>query len=294
MKRGGYALVAIAACSWGTWPIILPHAPMAPTLQSAIVMAVLTVVSFPIMFRDRVAAKATRRQWLAVAWLGVSDTLNIALFFAAYHMTSVAIAVLTHCLTPIFVALVSPLVLGEQLTRRTSLAVAIAFAGVVLLLQPWRAGLESKDAIGAALGAGSAVFYSSNVLVTKRVSGAFSSSELMFFHGLVATPLLFVLVPAGAFSAPPSAFAVMLLASLGPGAAAGLMFVSGLRRIPANHVSVLALLEPLVAVVLAAAVLRQRLGLFPLIGGALILAGALLVVTDVRRKTRASARIGAS
>lgn len=284
MTRRGYAFVAIAACSWGTWPIILPYAPMAPTLQSAIVMAVLTVVSFPIMFRDRVAAKATRGQWLAVAWLGVSDTGNIALFFTAYQMTSVAIAVLTHYLTPIFVALVSPLVLGEKLTRRTSFAVAVAFSGLVLLLEPWRADVATKDVIGAALGAGSAVFYASNVLVTKRVAGVFSSSELMFFHGLVATPLLFALVPAGAFAAPPSAFAVILVAALGPGAAAGLMFVSGLRRIPANHASVLALLEPLVAVVLAALHLRQRLGFFPLIGGALILAGALVVVTDVRRK----------
>jgi drug/metabolite transporter (DMT)-like permease len=264
VKRRSYAFVAIAACSWGTWPIILPYAPMA-------------------------SVKATRAQWLAVGWLGISDTGNISLFFAAYQTTSVAVAVLTHYLTPIFVALAAPLVLGEKLTRRALVAVAIAFGGLVLLLQPWREGLQSKDVFGAALGAGSAVFYASNVLVTKRVAGVFSSSELMFFHGLVATPLLFVLVPAGAFAAPSSAYAVILLAALGPGAAAGLMFVSGLRHIPANHASVLALFEPLVAVVLAAVLLRQSLGLFQVIGGMLILTGALVVMTDVsdvRRKVR--------
>jgi drug/metabolite transporter (DMT)-like permease len=284
VKPQGYVFVALAACAWGTWPIILSEAPMAPALQSAIVMTMLTLVSFPLVFFDRVRVKATRGQWLAIVWLGISDTGNISLFFAAYQTTSVAVAVLTHYLTPIFVALAGPLVLSEKLTTRAKIAVGVAFGGLVLLLQPWRAGLAAKDVLGAALGAGSAVFYASNVLVTKRISPSFSPSELMFFHGLVAVPLLFVLVPSDAWSAPPAAFAVMGVAALGPGAAAGLMFVAGLRRIPANHASVLALLEPLVAVVLAALVMRQRLGFVPLVGGALILVGAITVVTDARGK----------
>jgi drug/metabolite transporter (DMT)-like permease len=277
----GYALVAVAACAWGTWPLILKHAPMAPSLQSAVVMAVLTIVSLPLMLRDRVNARASRGQWLGVAWLGVSDAGNIALFFAAYQRTSVAIAVLTHYLTPIFVALAGPIVLRERATRRTMIAVAVAFTGLVMLLEPWRARVDSRDVVGAALGAGSAAFYASNVLTAKRLAPVFSASELMFFHGLVGTPLLFLLVPAGAYAGvAPGPLAVILLAALGPGATAGLMFVSGLRRVPANHASILALLEPLVAVVLAAFVLRERLGVAPIFGGGLILGGAVAVVTD--------------
>ena len=48
-------------------------------------------------------------------------------------------------------------------------------------------------------------------------------------------------------------------------------------------VSVLTLLEPFVAVILAAAVLGEQLGAVPVFGGALILAGAVVVVTGARR-----------
>lgn len=276
----GYALVAVAAMSWGTWPLILRRAPMPPALQSAVLMMAITLASIPVMLGDRVRVKPTRAQWAGIAWLGVGDAFNTVLFFGAYQHTTVAIAVLTHYLTPIFVALVAPLVLGETARARTFAAVAVAFAGLVLLLQPWRAGLRHGDLVGAALGAGSAVFYASNVLVNKRLTPAFSGSEMMFFHGLVATPLVFALVPAHEYAlVSRHALTVVTLGALGPGALGGLLFVWGLRRIAASHASVLTLLEPLVAVLLAAEVMGERLGVTAISGGALILGGAVLVVS---------------
>ncbi len=279
-RASGYAMVAIAASGWGTWPLILKRAPMPAALQSAIVMLVLTVASLPVMLRDRLAVRASPRQWLAVAWLGLGDALNIGFFFAAYQRTSVAIAVLTHYLTPIFVAVLAPVVLRERPAARTYGSVAIAFAGLLLLLEPWRAGLSRDDFVGAALGAGSAVFYASNVLVNKRLVSVFSGSEMMFFHGLVTVPLLFVVVPPTEYGLVTArSLGIVVAGALGPGALSGLLFVWGLRRIAASHASVLTLLEPFVAVVLAAAVLGEGLGAVPIAGGALILTGAILVVS---------------
>jgi drug/metabolite transporter (DMT)-like permease len=273
-------LVAVAASLWGTWPVILRNAPMPAALQSAVLMAVLTVASLPVMLRDRVRSKPTLAQWAGVGWLGIGDALNVVLFFAAYQRTTVAIAVLTHYLTPIFVAVAAPFVLGEKARARTFGAVAVAFAGLVLLLEPWRVGLGRSDVVGAALGAGSAVFYASNVLVNKRLVKAFSGSEMMFFHGLVATPLLFALVPTAEYAlVSRHALAVVMLGALGPGALGGLLFVWGLRRIAASHASVLTLLEPFVAVLLAAALMGERAGFVAFCGGSLILTGAILVVT---------------
>lgn len=275
----GYVLVAVAATSWGTWPLILKHVAVPATLQSAVLMVALTVFSVPFMIKDRVRARAELRHWLAVAWLGVADALNVLLFFAAYQRTSVAIAVLTHYFTPIFVALAAPIVLGERAHARTAVAVAISFGGLVLLLQPWSRALGSSDLVGAALGAGSAVFYASNVLVNKRLSDVFSASELMFFHGFVAVPILWMMVPSGALAAAPRASLVVLsVGALGPGVLGGLMFVWGLRRVAASHASILTLLEPFVAVLGAALFLGQELGRPQVAGGLCILAGAMLVI----------------
>ncbi len=278
----GYALVAAAASSWGTWPLILRHAEsvgrLDPALEAVILMAVLTLVAAPFSVVDRVRVRADARAWRLLAWLGVGDAMNVILFFAAYQKTSVAVAVLTHYLTPIFVAVAAPFVLKERTSARTWGAAAVSFAGLVLLLSPWSAP-SGTSWLGAACGAGSAVFYASNVLVNKRLAGTFSASELMFYHGLVATPLLALFVPPGAWAAAPGAMAIVALGSVGPGALAGLVFTWGLRRIQASHASTLTLLEPLVAMMIAAIVYDERLGSGGFVGAALILVGALAVVT---------------
>lgn len=288
-RRGvGLLLVAMAAMGWGTWPLILRHAVMPPALQSAVVMAVITLVSFPLMLTDRVRVRARAAQWLGVGWLGVSDALNTVLFFGAYQRTSVAIAVLTHYLAPIFVALAAPFVLDERMRVRTLVAVAVSFGGLVLLLEPWSESFTAADLVGALFGAGSAVFYASNVLMNKRLSPVFSGSELMFFHGLVSVLLLSAMVPSGAFAAvSTTSLAVVVLGAIGPGALGGLAFVWGLRRTAASHASILTLLEPFVAVVGAAVLLGQRLGSLQLCGGGLILVGAVLVITTASTHRRA-------
>jgi drug/metabolite transporter (DMT)-like permease len=257
---------------------------MPTALQSAIVMAVLTVVTGAACLRDRVPRRASNaaRGW--VAWLGVADALNVLLFFAAYKRT-IAIAVLAHYLTPVFVAVASPLVLRERMTARTAIAVGLSFGGLATMLAPTAGGGAHVAAVleSAALGAGSAVFYASNIVVNKFVIEEFSTSEVMFWHGVVATPFLLAFVPRSAWAGVDARAAAFLgVASIVPGAIAGLAFVWGLRRMPATHASTLTLLEPLVSVVLGAAVFGERLGPTALAGGLLILSGAVLVMTQRR------------
>jgi drug/metabolite transporter (DMT)-like permease len=250
-------------------------------------MFVLTIVSGLFVLRDRNRFRRTGKQWLGMAWLGVGDALNILLFFAAYRATTVAVAVLTHYLTPIFVAIAAPFALRERATLRTGIAVAIAFVGLALIL-PW--GQKSGDAasstwLGAALGAGSAVFYASNVLVNKGLARAFTPSELMFYHGVVSVLVLALFVPGHAWATLDGeharALGVVAIGAVGPGALSGLLFVWGLRHVPASHASTLAMLEPFVATMIGVA-MGQALGATAIAGGLLILAGGALVVLQPR------------
>jgi drug/metabolite transporter (DMT)-like permease len=290
-----YAAVALAACAWGTWGIIIRRVEalgaMPTALESTIVMAVITVVSGLAALRDRVPGRAPWRARAWVAWLGVGDSFNILLFFAAYKLT-ITVSVLTHYLTPLFVAVTAPFLLRERMTSRTAVAVAVSFAGLALMLAPSSGGASSSAVwTSAMLGAGSAVFYASNVIVNKFVVADFSTSQTMFWHGVVGTPLLAAFVPLSAWSAVDvRAAGLLAVAAVGPGALAGLAFVWGLRRMPAAHASTLTLLEPLVSILLAAALLGERLGLRAVGGGALILAGAVAVMTARAAPTPASSR----
>jgi drug/metabolite transporter (DMT)-like permease len=269
--------------SWGTWGLVVRRVdairPVPPALQSAVLFGIIAIVSWFTSWRDRVRKPASWRARAWVAWFGVSDALNVSLFFAAYKIT-IAPAVLAHYLTPILVAVAAPLLLRERMTARTGLAIGASFSGLAVMLAPTGHGDSTALWTSAALGAGSAVFYASNVLVNKVVADSFSTSEATFYHALVAIPLLCAAVPQGAWAASDArALGLFALASIGPGALAGLAFVWGLRRMPAAHASTLTLLEPLVAITLGTWVMGERLGVRGVMGAALILAGAAVVAT---------------
>lgn len=287
-----YAAVALAAAGWGTWKLFLHAAEgmspsLSPQLEAAVMMAVVTLVSGVAVLRDRVPVRARLRDWLGIVWLGVGDAGNVLLLFAAFQRTSTAVAILTHYLTPAFVALLAPIALKEHATRASLAAVGVSMVGLLLLLRPWSAEAGPSDLVGALLGAGSAACYASNVIVNKRLAGVFSASELMFYHGVVATPLLALVVPHDAWAgADLGALGVVALGGVGPGAICGLLFVWALQRMPANHASTLTFIEPLVAVLLSVAVLGERVTLLSAGGGALILGGAAVVITQAQKGPR--------
>lgn len=283
-RAAPYVAVAFAACSWGTWALLLRRAeaigPMPTAMESAIVMAVITVVTGAMSFRDRIARTATWRERGWIACLGVADAFNVLLFFAAYKMT-IGVSVLAHYVTPAFVAIAAPLVLREKTTMRTAVALTVSLSGLAVILLPIQ-GAPASAAVwsSAALGVGSAAFYASCFFLNKFVVGSFSTNEALFWHGIVATPLLAAFVPRQAWAAVDvRAMGLLALVSIVPGALAGIAFVWGLRRMPASHASMLTLLEPLVAVFIGAWIYGEAMGPRVFVGGGLVLAGAAAVMT---------------
>ena len=278
-------MVAIAACSWGTWRYVLLAAEkLAPGLdarvEGAIVMLVITLFAFAALaFEERKPSERTTRDWAGVAWLGIADALNVLLLFVAYGKTSVPIAVTTHYLAPIFVAVGAPIILHEEEKRGARLAAFGGLAGLALLLRPWSSELRTTDVLGAAAGAGSAFFYASNVLVNKRLVTKFTPIELMAWHGVFATPLLFVIAPFHEFGKLTMGGAAMLtVGGIGPGALGGILFIGALKRIRAADAATLTLLEPLVAVGIAVFAFAEHLAPISWLGASIILicAGAVM------------------
>jgi drug/metabolite transporter (DMT)-like permease len=289
---GGHALVALAACSWGTWSLFLRAAesrgPLAAELEALWVMGVIGLVTLPLALRDARGKRRSLRTWAVVVALGVSDALNILLFFRAMRGTTLAIAVLTHSLAPLLVAALAPFFAREPRRARTLVAAAVATFGLALLLEPWR-GLSPSALAGATAGAGSAIFYATNVLVQKRLGETIGPYELMAFHAFPSCAVLALAVPVGGFAIGPAQAAILTVGALGPGAVAGVVFVAALRRVPASHAGVLALLEPFVAVVIGIAVWHEPLRPLGLVGAVLVLGALVAAVRPSPGPTRSSA-----
>jgi drug/metabolite transporter (DMT)-like permease len=299
-----YVQVAVAATAWGTWSLFLRPAAVDPRWSSAIMLLAVAIVPLP-MLRAKGARGPSSgpprapREWIAIALLGLFDAANSLLFFGAMAVTSVAIAVLSHYLAPVLVAATAPIVLRTARKRGAVALALLALAGLALVLEPWalaRAGGGAGGAglgrplLGAALGAGSALFYAGNVFVTKRYAGRFTAEEQLIFHAFVSAALLAAIALATGAPLPTlRGAAIVFAAGALVGASSGILYLRGLLRIPAEHAGILTFLEPLTAVLVAWIAWGERPGVAAAIGAAMVLGAGIFAIRDPGAARRRSA-----
>ncbi len=293
----GYFLVGGAAASWGLWPLVLRSAarfgPVDASMWAAALMAVTTIATAPSLIGCKLH-RIPRRVLVLAALLGVSDAANAWCFFQAYRETTVALAISTHYLAPILVAVLGPLVGDGPAPRRALLAACAGFSGLLLVLDPLSTTLDRGAVVGSAFGVASAFAYAANIFLNRRIGDALTGAQVMAIHGIVATPLLMAVTSADAWRhAAPGTLGVAVAAGFTIGAGSGVAFVSGLRFIPTVHGAVLTFLEPIVALALGVGVLGEILTAQAFVGALVVVAAGVIVVMP-RRRTADSPEGGAT
>ncbi len=272
--RGGW-FVAAAALVWGLWPLFLTHSGMTGRQSGLIAFA---VMSLPAPFVLSRAAWANRPARWALAAVGVLDAGNVLFYFTALHRGPVVVAVVTHYLAPLFVALAAPWILKEPRSRRAIVASPVILLGLTLVV-----GLETRAGawVTAAAGAASAVCYAGLVLAAKRASVAWSPVAITAVRSPLSAAV--VLVVAGSAALPErldAGFAVMIAGAAVCGLGGALLFNRGLRTVPAHLAGVLTYLEPVFAALLGVLFLNQSLGLAAAVGAALMLGAGAWVAAE--------------
>jgi drug/metabolite transporter (DMT)-like permease len=187
--------------------------------------------------------------------------------------------------TPIWVALMAPLVLGEGLTRKKLLAILIGFAGILVVARP---GL-SPLGLGHLAAAAAAVGFAGSVLTTKRLSRTESVWTILFWMTWIQIGLGIVFAGYDGDIALPQASSLkwVLIVGLG-GLIAHLSVTTALRLAPASVVAPMDFARlPIIAVV-GMILYGEALEIAVFVGAALILTGNMLNIRAVRRRERAA------
>lgn len=275
----GVVMVTCAAASWGTWSLFLRPTGLPAFVVSPIIFAIMAVVAFPLTLREP-PARWDRRTVLLLAGNTVTDAINVITFFAALTYTTVAIAVVTHYLAPILIALAAPRVEGTY-ARGARPAAVVALAGLVVLLEPWR-GATDGVAIGALLGAVSAVAYAANVFVVRRLAERIGPARVMSYHSAAAAVVMMPFAVSGLATVSWTDLGLLAAGSTTIGALSGVVFIAGLSRVGAARTAVLTFAEPLVAVSVGALVWDEPLRPLAALGGALVLGAGIHVARQTR------------
>ncbi|MBS1121936.1 MAG: hypothetical protein H6Q90_4164 [Deltaproteobacteria bacterium] len=272
-------MVTLAAASWGTWSLFLRPTGLPATVTTPIVFAVMGLVALPFALRK----PAPRWDRTTVALLlanAAFDALNVAAFFTAMEYTEVAIAVLTHYVAPILIAVAAPRIDGTS-ARGVAPATAVALAGLVVVLQPWNVPADGA-LIGAAFGLTSAFCYAGNVFVVGRLAVRIGSARQMSYHALIAAALLSPLAFGRIHEVTSGDLALLVAGGATIGTASGIVFVIGLLRVGSARTAVLTFAEPLVAVLIGAFVWGEPLHPLSILGGAMVLGAGIHVASKAR------------
>ncbi len=204
--------------------------------------------------------------------VGVFGLINNVAFFMSYKLTDIATAVFVHYLTPVLVAAVAPFVLKEKFSPKVALAVGIALIGLFVMVKP-----QNGISLGVVLAFVSAIAYAATTLCFKKGSGTYSPYELALSQNSV--PVI-GLLPWILYRWQPVAisdFKLLLISGLVLQSLGLVLFLKGMKKLPASQVSVITFLEPVGAVVLAIVFLNEIPTVSIFLGAALVLTACTLV-----------------
>ena len=228
------------------------------------------------------ARLAPRQRALLAVAVAVNGLMNLVLFFAFGAMAVGLVMIIFYC-NPVLVALLSAALGRERLTRVRIVALAVAGAGLALVLGSQLGPGAHATAAGIAL-AGTAAACHALYLVTIR--GGFDdvpgvqATSLVLAGGLAISGTAALLIEGGGvvgeWLASPVAWAAILCAGTFGAALPKVWVIGGVRRIGSTRTAVAMLMEPVVAVVVAAVALGQELTEIELAGGAAILVAVVL------------------
>ena len=230
----------------------------------------------------RLGALPARDRWFMLAAAVANTALNLSVFIA-FTRISIALALLVFYLYPALVAIVSVTWFGERLDRLRWLALGLSFIGLVLVVAG-AGGIGQVDALGvglAFLGGLAQVFF---VLAARHGFAHVPGPQAAGFT-MAGAFLLYLLLSAltgslGELAVPASSagalWPVLVAGILGAGIPT-VAYITGIRMLGPSRASILATLEPVVGVALAAWLLGERPTPVQLVGGALIVGAAALL-----------------
>ncbi|WP_295508495.1 DMT family transporter [uncultured Sulfitobacter sp.] len=129
--------------------------------------------------------------------LGLQIGRNLAhftgqnLWFYAVTVIPLAQVFALEFTSPLWVIVLSPLILGEKLTKIRALAALMGFVGILVVARPTVEGINA----GVITAASSAIFFAFTIMLTKRLTRSQTITTILFY--LTVTQLVFGLVTAG-------------------------------------------------------------------------------------------------
>ena len=216
-------------------------------------------------------------------WLIGMGVISIGIFHIFWNIAvlrlGASLATVIQSNAPIFVTFMAWVLFKEELSFRKIVSIAAAVGGTVLasgMIGNWKLQIDST---AIWIGLGSAFTYGTLSLFGKKLVGEYNSWTITFYIFLIGTITIFLFQggrpdpwPIGNGILPWMLGFVLMSTILGFG-----LYTKALSLLPASVAAIISTAEILSASILSSIFLGERLGIWQILGAALIIMGVVLV-----------------
>ena len=282
----GPALILLAGCFWGSMGIFVRRLTDYgfSSIQIVAIRVTLAALIFCmlLLIKDPSGFRISVKDIPLFLGLGFGSILFFTVcYFTAITMMPLSTASILLYTSPIWIMLMSVLFFREKLTGRKLLALALAFAGCVLVSGVSGEGMTLPGLlVGLGSGIGYGLYSILGTVALRRYSPYTVTTYTFAFAALGAWLICRPADMLAKFAAAPNLPGLVffcVLTALVTAVIPFLAYTLGLRTVEASRAGILATVEPLVATLIGVAVFSEPLTLLSGLGILLILAAVVLL-----------------
>ena len=228
-------------------------------------------------------SKAAIKANLAVLCIsGALTGFNWIFLFEAYNYTTVATATLCYYMAPVFVILMSPIVLKEKLTGKKLACAMGALAGMVLVSGVLEVGVSGLSEIkGILFGLAAGLLYGTIMLLNKKlhdIEGYDKTLIQLVVAALVLVPYVMLVEgeTLGQVVWTPLIIIMTLVVGIVHTGFAYTIYFGSMGGLRAQTIALYSYLDPIIAVILSAVLLHENLSIAGWIGAIMIIGATMI------------------
>ncbi|MEP6568672.1 MAG: DMT family transporter [Acidobacteriota bacterium] len=288
-----HVALVVVQIMFGTWPIFGKIVLRSMSSTSLVCFRIFgAAIIFTLLQRKQGGLRSLPRS--VIAWLILSSLLGVALnqfiFVKGLSLTTAINATLFITTIPVFTLVVSIALGYDKASLRRFLGIALAAAGVLYLVDPWRADFTAQTALGNLLLIASSFCYGAYIAVSRNLFRRYGALNVITWIFQIAA---LVTIPVSVYTWSTAGFGTvsipLLLAVvyiiLAPTIGAYYLNSWAITRVAPSVVAVYIYLQPLLAFGLAPLVLGESWNSRTIAACALIFAG--VAVVTIRSRSRA-------
>ena len=264
--------------------------PSAFVAMSRGVVGALFLLVFLLITKKGIDIKAIGRNLIPLLLSGAAIGVNWIFLFESYRYTTVATATLCYYMAPVIVIIFGRIIYKEKITLKKGICSFAAVIGMLLVSGIFTSqGSASSDFRGVLFGLAAAAFYASVTLIShcmKDISSYDMTLVQLTVAAIVVAPYSFIAEDVDFLGIEPISLILLFVVGILHTGICYALYFSSVKSLPAQKVALFAYIDPILAVILSAIVLKEEMGVVCAVGAVIILISMIISEIPDRRSSK--------